>query len=206
MLSDLVAVFSVAHNVEHPATSMHVIMHQHSSLINRHHRWLLMTTSSPVQTVLIGDTNKPFTSPLSNCQRNMSLSKNFDAVHSAIQMVTRYEYFIVLEVFSQRCVFVKECIVTHHSREMQYKWSSLVMKESVHHEKHGLILHNFPACFCSGYKLFSCEANQQIQANLIFTCWFLYMWTSYSVISQITEDTDTEQSKEMLCLNSHCVF
>lgn len=85
-------------------------------------------------------------------------------------MVKKYEYFIVLlEVFSQRCVFEKECIVTHHSREMQYKGSSLVMKESVHHEKHGFILHNVPAFFCSGYKLFSCEANQHLQTNLIFT-------------------------------------
>lgn len=55
---------------------------------------------------------------------------------------------LIFEVFPQQCVLEEgmhgDC---YHSREMQYKWSSLAMKESAQ-GKHGFVLHNFAALFC----------------------------------------------------------
>lgn len=53
----VVSLFLVAHEVTHPATSMHVMMHHDSSPIdiNTTTAWQLMMTSSPIPAVLIGD-------------------------------------------------------------------------------------------------------------------------------------------------------
>lgn len=74
----------------------------------------------------------------------------------------------------------------YHSREMQYKWSSPALKRCDHQETRGIILHNFPALFCSGYnnKVLQSKSHNLNKAVLIFA----YMWTSYSVNFQTPEE------------------
>lgn len=58
--------------------------------------------------------------------------------------------------------------------------------------------------FCSGYNCLSYKSKSPNlnKPVLTFVSWFAYLWTPYSVISQIAEDTETKRSKEMLYLNA----
>lgn len=75
-------------------------------------------------------------------------------------------------------------------------------------ETKGIVLHNFSCSFvrdttvCFYCRFYESQSPNLNKPLLNFVSWFAYLWTPYSVISQIAEDSETKRSKEMLYLNA----
>lgn len=139
-------------------------------------RWLLMMISSPDQTM-----TTTFILRVTAKGKTWQIWK-----HLPLHVMVSRSFSLMLQILKGQAVFEKRMYL---SREMQYEWSS--SRET-----------RFQFAQVSLPRLFGTQRSFKwsISPNFNKPVWtfvsgFAYMWTSYSVISQTAEDTETKRWK-----------